>query len=73
LIEMANRRAAGLGHVPSMGHPLLFRSHLEVLRGDVAAALSARGGSGIVRARPRDDALASVGGTELHLGARPPL
>ncbi len=40
LIEMANRRAAELGHVPSMGHPLLFRSHLEVLRGDAAAALS---------------------------------
>ena len=40
LIEMANRRAAGLGHVPSMGYPLLFRSHLEVLRGDAAAALS---------------------------------
>ena len=41
LIDLANRRAAGLGHVPSMGHPLLFRSHLEVLRGDAAAALSA--------------------------------
>jgi class 3 adenylate cyclase/tetratricopeptide (TPR) repeat protein len=41
LIEMANRRAAGLGHAPSMGYPLLFRSHLEVLRGDAAAALSA--------------------------------
>ena len=40
LIEMANRRAAELGHVPSMGYPLLFRSHLEVLRGDAAAALS---------------------------------
>ncbi|HEY3720747.1 MAG TPA: AAA family ATPase [Roseiarcus sp.] len=40
LMELANRRAAGLGHVPSMGHPLLFRSHLEVLRGDAAAALS---------------------------------
>jgi predicted ATPase/class 3 adenylate cyclase len=40
LIEMANRRAAGLGHVPSMGYPLLFRSHLEVLRGEAAAALS---------------------------------
>ena len=40
LIEMANRRAAGLGHVPSMAHPLLFGSHLEVLRGDAAAALS---------------------------------
>ena len=40
LIEMANRRAAELGHVPSMGHPLLFGSHLEVLRGDAAAALS---------------------------------
>ena len=32
-----------------------------------------RGGSGIVRTRARDDALASVGGTELRLGARPPL
>jgi tetratricopeptide (TPR) repeat protein len=40
LIEIANRRAAELGHVPSMAHPLLFRSHLEVLRGDAAAALS---------------------------------
>jgi tetratricopeptide (TPR) repeat protein len=40
LIETANRRAAELGHVPSMGYPLLFRSHLEVLRGDAAAALS---------------------------------
>jgi len=39
LIERANRRAAELGHVPSMGYPLLFRSHLEVLRGDAAAAL----------------------------------
>jgi hypothetical protein len=40
LIEMANQRAAELGHVPSMGYPLLFRSHLEVLRWDAAAALS---------------------------------
>jgi class 3 adenylate cyclase len=40
LIELANRRAAELGHVPSMGYPLLFRSHLEVLRGNAAAALS---------------------------------
>jgi hypothetical protein len=40
LIEAANRRAADLGHVPSMGYPLLFRSHLEVLRGDPAGALS---------------------------------
>ena len=40
LIEMAYRHAAELGHVPSMGYPLLFRSHLEVLRGDAAAALS---------------------------------
>ena len=40
LIETANRRAAEFGHVPSMGYPLLFRSHLEVLRGDAAAALS---------------------------------
>ena len=40
LIEIANRRAAELGHVPSMAHPLLFRSHLEILRGDATAALS---------------------------------
>jgi class 3 adenylate cyclase len=40
LIEIANRRAAELGHAPSMGYPLLFKSHLEVLRGDAAAALS---------------------------------
>jgi class 3 adenylate cyclase/tetratricopeptide (TPR) repeat protein len=40
LIETANRRSAGLGHAPSMGYPLLFRSHLEVLRGEAAAALS---------------------------------
>ena len=41
LIELANQRAAELGHAPSMGYPLLFRSHLEILRGDAAAALSA--------------------------------
>jgi class 3 adenylate cyclase len=40
LIEMANRRATELGHAPSMTHPLLFRSHLEILRGDVTATLS---------------------------------
>jgi len=39
LIETANRRATELGHVPSMGYPLLFKSHLEVLRGNAAAAL----------------------------------
>jgi hypothetical protein len=40
LIELANQRAAELGHAPSMGYPLLFRSHLEILRGDAPAALS---------------------------------
>jgi class 3 adenylate cyclase/tetratricopeptide (TPR) repeat protein len=40
LIETAIRRATELGHAPSMGSPLLYRSHLEVLRGDAAAALS---------------------------------
>ena len=37
----ANRRASELGHAPSMAHPLLWKSHLEILRGDAAAALSA--------------------------------
>jgi predicted ATPase len=41
LIEQAKRRASGLGHGPSMVHPLLWRSHLEILRGDAAAALIA--------------------------------
>jgi predicted ATPase len=41
LIERANRRASELGHGPSMVHPLFWRSHLEILRGDAAAALSA--------------------------------
>ena len=41
LIDQANRRARDLGHVPSMAHPLLWKSHLEILRGDAAAALSA--------------------------------
>ena len=41
LIEQANRRASELGHGPSMAHPLLWKSHLEILRGDPAAALSA--------------------------------
>jgi tetratricopeptide (TPR) repeat protein len=41
LIEQAKRRASGLGHGPSMVHPLLWRSHLEILRGDPAAALTA--------------------------------
>ena len=41
LIEEANRRASELGHAPSMAHPLIWKSHLEILRGDAAAALSA--------------------------------
>ena len=41
LIEAANRRAAELGHVPSMAHPLQFKSFLEYHRGDAAAALTA--------------------------------
>jgi tetratricopeptide (TPR) repeat protein len=41
LIEQANRRAGELGHPPSMAHPLLWKSHLEILRGDPAAALTA--------------------------------
>ena len=41
LIEAANRRGAELGHVPSMANPLVWKSALEVFRGDAAAALVA--------------------------------
>ena len=41
LIDLANRRATELGHVPSMVHPLFWKLILEVLRGDAAAALTA--------------------------------
>ena len=41
LINSASRRARELGHAPSRAHPLIWRSHLELLRGDAAAALSA--------------------------------
>jgi hypothetical protein len=41
MIDQAAQRARDLGHGPSMAHPLLWRSHLEILRGDPAAALSA--------------------------------
>jgi predicted ATPase len=41
LIEQSNRRARELDHPPSMAHPLLWKAHLEILRADPAAALSA--------------------------------
>jgi predicted ATPase len=41
LIDLANRRAAELGHVPSMVHALFWKLILEVLRGNAAAALTA--------------------------------
>jgi tetratricopeptide (TPR) repeat protein len=41
LVEAANRRAAEIGHVPSMAHPLQAKSILEFWRGDAAAALAA--------------------------------
>jgi class 3 adenylate cyclase/predicted ATPase len=41
LIETVNRRAAELGHAPSMGHPLQARFFFEFRRGDAAAALAA--------------------------------
>jgi adenylate cyclase len=41
LIEQANQRGSELGHGPSRAHPLLWKAHLEILRGDAAAALSA--------------------------------
>ena len=39
LINLANHRAAELGHAPSKVHPLYWKSILEILRGDAAAAL----------------------------------
>jgi DNA-binding response OmpR family regulator/class 3 adenylate cyclase/predicted ATPase len=41
LIVMADRRAAALGHAPSMAHPLQSKFSLELQRGDAAAALAA--------------------------------
>ena len=41
LIDQADERARALGHGPSMTHPLLWGSHLEILRADAAAALPA--------------------------------
>jgi tetratricopeptide (TPR) repeat protein len=41
LIDQANRRGSALGHGPSMAHPLFWKAHLEILRGDPAAALIA--------------------------------
>ena len=41
LIEQSNQRGSELGHGPSTPHPLFWKSHLEILRGDAAAALSA--------------------------------
>jgi predicted ATPase len=41
LIEQANLRGSELGNEPSMAHPLFWKSQLEILRGDPAAALSA--------------------------------
>ncbi|MBV8797766.1 MAG: hypothetical protein JO136_22750, partial [Hyphomicrobiales bacterium] len=39
LIDMANQRAAELGHAPSKVHPLYWKSILEILRRDAEAAL----------------------------------
>ena len=41
LIDEANRCAKDVGHAPSMAHPLNWKSRLEILGGDAAAALSA--------------------------------
>jgi predicted ATPase len=41
LIDQAIRCAIELDHAPSMAHPLFWKSDLEILRGDAAAALSA--------------------------------
>jgi hypothetical protein len=39
LIEQANRRGSKLGYGPSMAHPLFWKSHLEILRGDPTGLL----------------------------------
>jgi tetratricopeptide (TPR) repeat protein len=39
LIDEANGLASELCHAPSMAHPLQWKTHLEILRGDAAAAL----------------------------------
>jgi tetratricopeptide (TPR) repeat protein len=39
LIEQSIRRASELGHPPSMASPLSWKTRLEILRGDAAAAL----------------------------------
>jgi tetratricopeptide (TPR) repeat protein len=41
LVDIANRRAEELGHIPSMAHPLQQKFFLESLRGDPVAALAA--------------------------------
>jgi tetratricopeptide (TPR) repeat protein len=41
LIDQATRRGSELGGGPSMGHPLWWKSQLEILRGDPVAALIA--------------------------------
>ena len=41
MIDQANSRGSKLDHGPSMAHPLFWKSRLEVLRGDPAAALRA--------------------------------
>jgi hypothetical protein len=40
-IDAANKRAAEIGHVPSIANPLQFESMLEILRGDASAASNA--------------------------------
>ena len=41
MVESVNRRAAELGHAPSMAHPLQAKFFIEFLRGDATAALAA--------------------------------
>ena len=50
LIEQFEPAREDLGHAPSMAHPLLWKSHLEILRGDPAAALER--GRGPAGSRP---------------------
>ena len=70
LIEQANRRASELGHAPSMAHPLLWKSHLEILRGDPAAALIAAEALEGLGREHGIAVLAHLSGIECGMGAR---
>jgi tetratricopeptide (TPR) repeat protein len=70
LIDEAIRRGKELGHAPSMAHPLVRKSDLELLRGDAAAALSAAEALRCSQPGARDAVLAHEGRIECGVGGR---